>query len=292
MDSSYFLKSNSISTRTNSTNNISNNNDFDLQSSSPSPAFNYDSFDGFSLLDQHNTMRLYDYFGAVGAAGGGGGGGYTSNMNTSSTSIASVSSPSGRNSPITTINHWPSDQLDLQHQKCSFPFRSDPIHNDDVDDNDDDDLQETLNSFVGGHLDSIDLDPGYNSSVDLFATNPFVDCSDSAETYYFKLSLDQSNNINSYCNNSNNNNYNYNINNNNNNNFSNSNNNYSDINNNYNNISDYYDCDSYNSCNGDSNIGQVTEKRSVLMNLLIDGSDVGAGYTSHNCRALTQKMTK
>lgn len=34
----------------------------------------------------------------------------------------------------------------------------------------------------------------------------------------------------------------------------------------------------------------VGGKRSVLMNLLIDGSDVGAGYTSHNCRALPQRL--
>lgn len=162
----------------------------------------------------------------------------------------------GRSSPL--INQCPLDQLDLQQK--NFPFQTDPNQEDD------DDLSGTLTSFVSDL--GADSDAGYTSGVDLFATST-IDCSDSTEAYYLRLALEQSNNINGY----NNNNY----------------NNYSDINNNYSsNIN--YGCISYNSCNGDSNTSQAS-KRSVLMNLLIDGSDVGAGYTSHNCRALPQSFT-
>jgi len=227
MDSSYFLIANSTNTS-----NINN----ELEQSSSSSSLNYDPFDGFSLLDQQGT-RLYDYFSGSGECGAGGGGG-------------------GRGSPL--INQCPLDQIDLQQK--NFPFQINPNQEDD------DDFQETLTSFVGDL--GVDSDGGYTSGVDLFATNAIVDCSDSTEAYCLRLALEQNNNI-GYNNISNN-------------------NNCSDINNNYNSNS-IYDCNSYNSCDGDSNTSHST-KRSVLMNLLIDGSDVGAGYTSHNCRALPQKI--
>lgn len=232
MDSSYFLISSNTST--NSSNIINN----DLEQSS---SFNYDSFDGFSFLDQQG-LRLYDYFGT----GGGGGG--------------------GRNSPF--INQCPLDQLDLHHQQKSFPFQTDPNQEPD------DDLQETLTSFVGEL--GVDNETGYNPAVDLFATNTTLDFSDSTEAYYLRLALEQNSNMNA-CN------YNNNINN----------NNFSDINNNHNYCSNNINngCFSYTNCIGDSNTNK-TAKRSVLMNLLIDGSDVGAGYTSHNCRALPQRLSQ
>lgn len=217
----------------NTSNNISTN---DLEQSSSSSPFNYDPFDGFSFLDQQG-LRLYDYFGAGG----------------------------GRNSPI---SQYPSlDQLDnLQHKNLPFCQAS-------PNQEDDDDLQRTLTSFVGDL--GTDSDAGYTSGVDLFATNT-IECSDTTEAYYFRLAMEQNINLNGSYNNNNNNNS----------------NNYSDINNNnYNSNINNYDCNSYNSCNGDSNSSRgQTAKRSVLMNLLIDGSDVGAGYTSHNSRALPQRL--
>lgn len=247
MDSSYFLISNNTNTNTS---NLSN----DLEQS----PFNYDPFDGFSLLDQQG-MRLYDYF------GGGGGG--------------------GRNSPLIYQSSF--DQFDLHNHQTTqknFPFlQTDPNQEDD------DDLQGTLTSFVSDL--GVDSDAGYTSGVDLFASNT-IDCSDSTEAYYLRLALEQ--NSGSSCSSSSNSSSTSGSNNNisdeyynNNNNFSdiNNNNNNNNSNNNDNNISNSYDC------NGDSNTSQAV-KRSVLMNLLIDGSDVGAGYTSHNCRALPQRITQ
>lgn len=211
MDSSYFLISNNTSTNT-SLNNLNN----DLEQSSPS-SFNYDPFDGFSFLDQQG-MRLYDY---IGASSGGG----------------------GRNSPSVYQNSF--DQLDIHHHHQtthkSFPFlQTDPNQEDD------DDLQGTLTSFVSDL--GVESDAGYTSGVDLFATNT-IDCSGGNSCGY---------------------------------------NNFSDINNNENSNNNNI---SYNGCNdGDSNTSQAA-KRSVLMNLLIDGSDVEAGYTSHNFRALPERIT-
>lgn len=240
-----------ISNNTNTSNN-------DLEQ----PSFSYDPFDGFSILDQQG-MRLYDYF------GGGG----------------------GRNSPL--IYQGSFDQFDLHNHQTTqknFPFlQTDPNQEDD------DDLQGTLTSFVSDF--GVDSDAGYTSGVDLFANNT-IDCSDSTEAYYLRLALEQ--NSSSSCSSSSNSSSTSGSNNNisddcyiNNDNFSDINNNNinnSSNNNNDNNICNSYVCNSYNNCNGDSNTSQAV-KRSVLMNLLIDGSDVGAGYTSNNCRALPQRIT-
>lgn len=221
----------------NSTSNSTSttNNDFEQSSSSSPSPFANDPFDGFPFLDQHG-LRLYDYFGA--------------------------NTPNGTSSPL--INQYPLiDHLDIHQQPKNSPFQTDPCQQDD------DDLQGTLASFAGDL--GADSDAGYTSGVDLFATNNIVDCSDSTEAYYLRLTLEQNNNINAFNN-------------------CNINNNYSDISNNYN-VNNFknFDGNSYNNCNSDSNASQ-TAKRSVLMNLLIDGSDVGAGYTSHNCRALPQRL--
>lgn len=277
MDSSFFLISNNTSCVSTNTPNFNN----DLDQSLSSSSLTFDPFDGFSILDQHhqNSHRLYDYFGNGGGGGGcdtGGGGG-----------------DSDRHSPSSFINQCPLDQLDLHHHQHqhhhlhskNFLYQTDPNQEDD------DDLQGTLTSFVDDL--GVDSDAGYTSGVDLFANNSFVDCSDSTEAYYLRLALEQNNNIIEYNNNS-------------------SScgsstgnmaasttlNNYSDINiNNYSSITTTninninYDCNTFNNCNanGDSNQSQKA-KRSVLMNLLIDGSDVGAGYTSHNFRALPQRI--
>lgn len=228
---------------------ISNNtNTGNLNSDPEQSSFNYDPFDGFSFLDQQG-LRLYDYFGASG----------------------------GRNSPLTYQSSF--DQFDLHNYQATqknFPFlQTDPNQEDT------DDLQGTLTSFACDF--GLDSDAGYTSGVDLFATNT-IDCLDSTEAYYLRLALQQNSSCSSSCSSSTSD-SNININSDeyyvSNNNFSDINNNNIDSNdNNDNNIG--YGCNSYNNCNGDSN----TTKRSVLMNLLIDGSDVGAGYTSHNRRAL------
>lgn len=251
MDSPYFLVSNSTTSSSTNSNLITSNFINDLEQSSSS--FSYDPLDGLSLVDQQG-LRFYDF---LGSNNGG-----------------------GRTSP-SLINHYPLDQLDLQH-KNHFPFHIDSSQDDDVD------LHGTLTSFVSD-LGGVESDAGYTSGVDPFAANNLADCSDSTEAYYLKLALEQNNtnqiranchiasdfdSCSSSCNNG-----------------SISNNfDHSDNIDNIYNISNNvdYDCNSYINCNGDSNISQKS-KRSVLMNLLIDGSDVGAGYTSHNCRALPKR---
>lgn len=262
MDSPYFLISNNNITSSASNASLSASNIInDLEQSSSS--FNYDPLDGLSLMDQQG-LRFYDFLGANNNGGGGGGGGRASPS----------SSPSFN-------DHYTQDQIDsFQHK--NFPFHIDPSNQDD-----DVDLHDTLTSFVSD-LGGVDSDAGYNSGVDLFASNNIADCSDSTEAYYLKLALEQNNtsqaittgchefdSCSNSCHTSSNNNIDHSDN----------------IDNIYsisNNVD--YDCNSYNNCKGDSNISQKS-KRSVLMNLLIDGSDVGAGYTSHNCRALPKRRT-
>ena len=125
---------------------------------------------------------------------------------------------------------------------------------------------------LGGFVNAVDTcadisaesDAGYISGVDIFSSASVVDCSDSSDAYCFKLSLDNHvngascNNLNSYS-------------------------------------------DSQQAPTTSTTIApeaQTTtttttlataatkQKRSVLMNLLIDGSDVGAGYNGINCRSL------
>lgn len=265
MDSPYFLISNNnLTSSASNTNLITSNIINDLEQSSSS--FSYDPLDGLSLLDQQG-LRFYDFLGAnnnLSAGGGGGGGG--------------VVVGGGRISPSASFNnHYPHDQIDsFQHK--NFPFNTDPNNQDD-----DVDLHDTLTSFVSD-LGGVDSDAGYNSGVDLFASNNMADCSDSTEAYYLKLALEQNNTSHSIttgchefdsCNTSSHNNFDHSD-------------NVDNIYNLSNNVD--HDCNSYNNCNGDSNNSQKS-KRSVLMNLLIDGSDVGAGYTSHNCRALPNRRT-
>lgn len=317
MDSSYFLLSNNnidlSLTSSNITNDLEQSSSFSSStslsssssSSSTSSSFNYDPYDGFSFLDQPINTKLYDYLGVAGLNNNSN----NNNYSTSSFSLNQTSSSPSSSSPLDQFDqacHFANNhRLNIIGGGASgggisgcgssdnnlinnnnFPFQTNPTSKDEEDD---DDLSRTLADFV----DCNDVDfcaDGGDPSVDcLFSTSNIIDYSDpSSETYQLRLTLEHNNYINgcdymgsnivinsdmNNCNNLNNfDSYNCNIYNNNN-----FNGNVNDSNNNIsnNNISD-------------SNLTTIRQqqKRSVLMNLLIDGSDVGAGYTSHNCRAL------
>lgn len=117
-------------------------------------------------------------------------------------------------------------------------------------------------------------DAGYNSGVDLFCSSAhshqihssgsLIDCCgspvDSPEAYYLRLALEQDSNRNN-CD--------------------------VDILDSHSVAADAANQSSSSSSSTSSSASSAAAaaKQSVLMNLLINGSDVSAGYTIHNCRA-------
>lgn len=251
--------------------NISNTNN----SASSSP-FNYDPFDGFPFLDtQHCMQPLFDHF--VGSdLGTDCDAGYNSGVDL----FANNSIVCDRSDSVTSE---PYSVVDIAcHTIAAAAAASATSNNNNISIMPDSLIYTTTehNNINGSGLNIHSAHSCFNHSETTRCTS-LGSLNDSINDIHNNIN-NNSNQLDNYRNYI----HSTNSNNNNNNNIDdhpiNSNSTYTSNNNNF---SNYNDCQlNYQTC-------PATGKRSVLMNLLIDGSDVGAGYTSHNCRALPQRIT-